>query len=59
MNMFRKVWKSSNVWFLLLIYCQKQFPEIILSIDTFRSNVAEQAINAGAQNNRMIFQQGI
>lgn len=26
----------------------KQFPEIIISIDTFRSNVAKQAINAGA-----------
>jgi len=26
----------------------KQFPEIMLSIDTFRSQVAEQAINAGA-----------
>jgi dihydropteroate synthase len=26
----------------------KQFPKIILSIDTFRSEVAEQAINAGA-----------
>jgi len=29
----------------------KEFPNIVLSIDTFRSNVAEECLSAGAFNN--------